>query len=313
MTEVRHGGARRRCAALVLALALPALAAAQDLDRDGLPDDFEQQLLDRFVPTFVVSGGECDAAPALFADGPVAAVADRSGVVYGHASPAAATRPGVRAIELQFFHLWSRDCGRTAHALDAEHVSALIEISEDEFRTSVFELPSPPAHQASALFWYSAAHEHTVCESSSAAPATALDATSSGPVVYISRGKHASYFAREQCAWGCGGDTCLDGGVTLEKTPVINLGEPEVPMPGRAWLKDPRWRLAAKMRADFDAPLRARLAKAESDEVVLLASGRTRMLKGAILGGDMGLDAIVTAGKATMGSLRTAWQKVKKR
>ena len=49
---------------ILLAAAIPA--AAQDLDRDGLPDTLEQSLLDRFAPTLLLARGECDTAPASF-------------------------------------------------------------------------------------------------------------------------------------------------------------------------------------------------------------------------------------------------------
>jgi hypothetical protein len=42
-------------------------ALGQDLDHDGLPDPLEQALLERFLPTFVLSAGECDGLPAAMA------------------------------------------------------------------------------------------------------------------------------------------------------------------------------------------------------------------------------------------------------
>ena len=51
-------------AVLGLAMAIPA--AAQDVDRDGISDQLEQQLLDRFAPTLLLARGECDSAPASF-------------------------------------------------------------------------------------------------------------------------------------------------------------------------------------------------------------------------------------------------------
>ena len=53
----------------VFVLLAPAAASAQDRDRDGLDDAFEQALLERFVPAFYVSAGECDGLPASFAPG----------------------------------------------------------------------------------------------------------------------------------------------------------------------------------------------------------------------------------------------------
>ena len=108
--------------AIVLLMLWAPAASAQDLDRDGLGDSFEQALLARFIPTFYVSAGECDGLPAAFSPGTVhPTVAARNGTIHGRAFPAANGR-----VELQYFHLWARDCGRGGHALDAEHVSALI-------------------------------------------------------------------------------------------------------------------------------------------------------------------------------------------
>lgn len=88
------------------------------------------------------------------------------------------------------------------HPLDAEHVSALVE------STSL----SSAADQWTVRLWYAAAHEDTICDASSDARASSLDAERGGPRIFVSRGKHASYLTRGQCKWGCGVDAC--GGQT---------------------------------------------------------------------------------------------------
>ena len=145
----------------------------QDLDRDGVPDKLEQALLERFAPELVLSGEECDGLPAELTAGtrdPV--VLARNGVLYGQAF-----RQRGRFIELHYFHLWGRDCGRVGHALDAEHVSALIEADR----------PDAPAKHWKARYWYAAGHEGTVCDRSHGARAASLLAVDRGPRVWFRR------------------------------------------------------------------------------------------------------------------------------
>jgi hypothetical protein len=192
----------------MLLLMLPAaLASAQDLDRDGLDDGFEQSLLERFIPTFYVSAGECDGLPASFAPGTVhPTVAARNGTIHGRAFPVAGG-----GVELQYFHLWARDCGRGGHALDAEHVSALLASSREG--------------SWSAQLWYAAAHEDTFCDHSTGAPAITLGAQLAGPRVYISRGKHASYLSPGHCARGCGTREYRRARCAIERRHVDGIGK----------------------------------------------------------------------------------------
>src|SRR6478752_934804 len=191
-----------------MAVAIPA--AAQDLsagaaakvdrDRDGLSDQLEQALLDRFAPTLLLARGECDVAPASFE--PFVSqprVKAKDGTLYGQAFPLP-TAGGRVQVELHYFHLWSRDCGRLGHDLDAEHVSAIVSASR----------PDAPPSMWIAEAWYAAAHEGSACDASSGAQARVLGAEANGPRVFVSKGKHASYLDRGQCKWGCGGDECGD-------------------------------------------------------------------------------------------------------
>lgn len=271
-------------ATLALLYAAPP-ATAQDLDRDGLPDTFEQALLDRFRPTLVLSAGECDLLPAAFEPGTRhPRLADRDGTLYGQVTPRERRADGRREVELKYFHLWVRDCGRPSHALDAEHVSALVAGSDSQ----------PDGWEA--IYWYAAAHQGTICDASSGAQASALGAVTVGPTVYVSRGKHASYLDRGHCKWGCGSDSC-DPGARLPPGPVVNLGEPDAPLNGAEWINSRRWSLVAKMRSDFSPSTRASLDSAHPLQILALKLG-FRAHQAPILGGDTGLDALVAAGDA---------------
>jgi hypothetical protein len=229
---------------------LPAQTAAiaVDADHDGVDDVLEAALLERFRPVFMVSGGDCDQLPAEFAAALPAAFAQhgaipraiaRNGTIYGQVFRRG-TSGGSELIEAHFYHLWTRDCGARGHALDAEHVSVLLAGAS----------LSAPALDWSARTWYAAAHQETLCDVSRFVSAGEIDATQRGATVWISAGKHASYFSAELCGGGCGKDRC-ESMVELANTPVVNLGEAGAPMNGAGWIASPRWPLAQKMRSDF--------------------------------------------------------------
>jgi hypothetical protein len=105
---------------------------AGDLDRDGLDDGLEQRLLEQFRPVFIVSAKDCDGRPAAVRPGrPNPEVVARDGTIYGQAFPLPEGR-----VELHYFHLWGRDCGRVAHPLDIEHVSARLELRDGRWRAT---------------------------------------------------------------------------------------------------------------------------------------------------------------------------------
>lgn len=271
-----------RLAIVILLLCAPA-AAAQDLDRDSLSDSLEQTLLERFIPTFYLSAGECDALPASFVPGaPHPRVAAKNGTIHARAFPAAGG-----GVELQYFHLWARDCGRNGHDLDAEHVSALVEPQPDGTWT--------------ARLWYAAAHEDTICDQSSGARASTLAAVTTGPSVYISRGKHASYLDAGQCARGCGGDSCRLGRL-LQVRHLVNIGEPGAPLNGATWMASARWPLGAKLESDFNPDVRASLDRAGNARIVALTT-HLRPLQAPVLAGDTALDALGHAHRATTKAL----------
>lgn len=279
---------------IVIGLAVAIPAAAQDLDRDGLSDRFEQDLLERFAPTLLLARGECDDAPASFAPfAPEPRVLARDGTIYGQAFALPAL-DGRSLIELHFFHLWSRDCGRLGHELDAEHVSAIVSAVQ----------PGAPADAWIAEAWYAAAHEGSACDASSGARAGVIDAVASGPRIFVSRGKHASYFDRGQCKWGCGSDDCGDDRA-LAPTRIVNIGERAAPLNGATWVHSNRWPLAEKLGSDFDPAVRARLDASNGDHLISLML-HLRAPQSPVLAGDAAIDGLEAAADSTTGALARA-------
>lgn len=283
-----------RLVVIALALCATALpAAAQDLDRDSLPDLLEQALLERFTPRLLLDSNECNDVPASFKPGlrdPMVLAKDAT--LYGQAF-LVKSADGRAQVELHFYHLWERDCGRPAHALDVEHVSALV---------SARTVDAPPSEWI-ADAWYAAAHEDTLCDASSGAQARALGAEQSGPDVFVSRGKHASYFNSGQCKWGCGGDSC-DGARVVSPVRIVNLGERDAPLNGAVWLQSSQWPLARKFQSDFDPSVRASLDQSGAARIVALMMHR-RATQAPVLAGDTALDGLATAAKSTGRALGT--------
>ncbi len=172
----------------------PVPDASLDSDHDGLADAQETLLLAQFEPRFFISRSDCSSHPAQFTGdaGKPVVVAD-NGTIYGQAFP----RPGhAEQVELHYYDLWRKDCGKRGHDLDAEHVSAIL--SRDE------------AGVWKAHYWYASAHEDTLCDASQIARAATLGAESQGPQVWVSSGKHASFLGPAICTRGCGADRCDD-------------------------------------------------------------------------------------------------------
>jgi len=176
----------------------------------------------------MVAVGDCDVLPSEFrpSSQEPRAVA-KNGTIYGQVFPRG------EFIEIHYYHLWSRDCGRRGHALDVEYVSALIRAGK-------------------AAYWYASAHQDTVCDVRNGARASQLQAEEHGPLVWISRGKHASYLSYDLCNRGCGADRC-DRAEPFTPANLINIGEPGVPLNGAIWAASRVWALAPKMKTDFDA------------------------------------------------------------
>ena len=260
-----------------------------DSDHDGLPDSLELSLLTQFQPRFLISSADCSIKPAEFTPNSEKprAVAD-NGAIYAQAFPSSAH---AKAIELHYYDLWRKDCGQAGHALDAEHVSALV----------VEESPGTwKAH-----YWYAAAHEDTLCDASQIARAKALHSDERGPDVWISTGKHAAFLSKAICNHGCGADSCADS-APLDGSHLVNLGESSAPMNGATWAASPRWPLKQKMiRSDFDASAVNRLESLPEDEIAWTNPGK-RPVQAAILGGDAALGGAATGFRATDTALTVA-------
>ena len=259
-----------------------------DADRDGLDDKLEQSLLEKFIPTFYLSEQECDGWPAEFLperDHPQ--VLARNGTIYGQVFPITSSKMPGELIEIHYYHLWGRDCGKAGHGLDAEHVSVLVRAGTDDRSSAGW----------TAVLWYAAAHEDTVCDSSSGAKAQDLEAEHQGSAVWISRGKHASFLSPRACSWGCGGDVC-SGSQPLRPPKIVNLGEPGAPLNGAIWVRSNRWPMLSKMGVDFTDGLIGVLGRSKLKGVATL-SPQLRPTQAVLLAGDSTADALDVSGKKT--------------
>lgn len=250
--------------------------SAADLDRDSLPDKFEQQLLERFAPRFLVSPTDCAVLPVEFAPGEVKPrTLDAHQTLYGFVTPHATGE-----VEMHYYHLWVRDCGRFSHPIDVEHVSVL--------------LRSPHAdHSAKhwyAVAWAAAGHQGTICDTAHGIRAHLLDAAKKGPTVWVSHGKHASFLSQERCSGGCGGDRC-DAVVPWRPQRIVNLGSRENPMNGAAWVQSSAF--AGKLETEFTPDIETVLTHAKG------IAGLYPVLvpvKATVFAGDATLDAVGTGG-----------------
>lgn len=280
-----------------------------DVDRDGLPDALEQALLERFLPRFHISSIDCDGMPATFAPNETAPrTLARDGRIYGQAFPVKGMSASPR-IELHFYHLWGRDCGRFSHPLDVEHVAVLLERQVSRTVELVPDEPrARPAHTSTiwvwrALYWFAAGHQDTVCDVSHAARASTLVAEWMGSDVWISRNKHASYLARERCRLGCGGDTCPQM-ILLPVVGVVNVGEPGKPMNGATWTASNAWPLKSKMASQFDGATISQIDSAGPDRIVAV-NRALPPVRATILAGGETLDGVAVGGKHTGSAIET--------
>lgn len=274
----------------------PALAQfsgvtpAPDMDRDGLSDEVEAQLLNRFAPQFMISRDDCSVRPAEFLAGTQSpTVSADDGTIYGQAFP----RKGVpNEVELHYYHLWPRDCGEMGHRLDAEHVSALIKMGKT-------------VDDARAIYWYAAAHEDTLCDASHLVRAATIHAEERGATIWISEGKHASFLSEAMCTHGCGGDRCSDM-EPLHSRQIINLGELHAPMNGIVWLASPEWPLKEKLdRTDFSEARLARVERLPATDMVW-ANPDKRPAQAAIMGANAGIEGANIGLAATNAALDVA-------
>jgi hypothetical protein len=270
---------------LTVLLALGVFGADRDLD--GVRDELEQSLLERFLPRFYVAKNDCDLAPAEFERGRLEPVAKhRNGTIYGQVFPVDG------GLEVHYYHLWTTDCGKIGHPLDAEHVSGFLGEDKGEWR---------------ARYWYAAAHEDTVCDRGAAARAGLLDAEVRGPQVWISRGKHASFLSEAACQAGCGSDRC-DRSEPLVVAQVINLGEAGKRLNGSDWLLAPAWNLREKMGSDFPLDLQKAL---DGSKRIIAANPATPGVQPVIAAGNTTIDSLALANTKTEGALSKAHKATK--
>lgn len=263
-----------------------ATTQAVDSDRDGIGDAQEQILLERFRPTFMISKTDCAVRPAQFEPGhgdPKALAAD--GTIYGQVFPL----PGNR-IEIHYYTLWDKDCGRMKHPLDAEHVSVLISTNSGE--------------EPKALYWYAAAHEKTACDISSAGRTEALITAGDHPVIWSSSGKHALFLRKEMCGHGCGADSCKDDVELTAAGPVINIGELDRPMNGAVWAKSPSWPLEDKMKSNFSGEVLTRLEATPAETIITVQGNST--IRGTIEGAGAAVNGGAIGAQHTEAALDTA-------
>jgi hypothetical protein len=274
---------------------LSAIPFHSDMDSDGLNDKFEQLLLEKFVPTWMLSEKECDSLPAEFHPGNQAPqLLAKNGTIYGQVFPINLHGRSGAYIEIHHYHLWSRDCGLNGHPLDAEHVSVLL--SADALVDSVSEW--------NAEYWYAAAHEDTVCDASHAARSSSLNTVQRGPTVWISAGKHASFLDKSLCGSGCGGDDCSEMS-PIKITKIVNLGEPGAPMNGVLWTQWSGWPLAAKMEPDFSETALAKLDAADQTEMIPVNDSRSSV-KITVLVGTSSAEAMIGTNNKTGAALSSA-------
>ncbi len=269
--------------------------ALKDLDHDGLEDAFEQEILVRWLPEFRVSKTECAGLPAEFLpDSPVPQAVVLNATIYGQVFPVSPNGISGSFLEVHYYHLWSRDCGRFGHDLDTEHVSVLVQSDS----------PKAPASRWKALYWYAAAHEGTLCDASNGTKAAAIPGQDPAVTIWISSGKHASFLTKDLCnKVGCGGDRC-EQMIPFSPGAVINLGEPGAPLNGAVWTASGSWPLAEKMKSDFDDSTLLKLARLESEEVVFV-SGPPPPTKAMLLAGNETIGALDKGQSETVGALST--------
>jgi len=287
--------------ATAYAIQEPGKTELPDTDRDGLSDALEQALLVQFKPSFLIAKSDCSNLPSEFLPNVgVPTVEQEDGTIYGQAfvskaSVSKGSADGASIAELHYYHLWKTDCGAHGHALDTEHVAALVRRSEDG---SAF------GHWT-AIYWYAAAHENTICDVSQIARASTLRAEEHGAKVWISPGKHASYLKESLCQGGCGADRC-EAMVPLKTARVVNLGEVGHPMNGSLFISSSAWPLAAKMMStNFPAEVIARLDVMPGNDIALFNAGRHPAQGVIAVSGTTGA-AIVNSGEDTTAAVGVA-------
>jgi hypothetical protein len=196
--------------------------------------------------------------------------------------------PDASLLEVHYYHFWSRDCGRSGHPLDAEHVAVLI------------------AQDGKARYWYAAAHHDTLCDAGNGAKASALYAQNSGATVWLSSGKHASFLSKAMCEKGCGGDRC-EQTIVMPVARVINIGEWDHPMNGAVWIRSAQWNIRPKMSTVFTAEALAQLD--QHTETAGFVNSAPTSVHATVAAGGKTADAVATGNRHTEAALATASEK----
>lgn len=277
-------------------MALAELSSRLDSDHDGLSDALEQSLLVKFAPAFMVGANDCSGVPAEFLpDSVTPRVEAEEATIYGQVFPAETSTVERPRVEIHYYDLWQRDCGPHGHALDTEHVSVLVQASRADLSQATW----------TALYWYASAHENTVCDVSQIARASTIKGKDHGARVWVSPGKHASYFSSALCGGGCGADHC-ERMVRLRAGAPINLGEPGHPMNGSAFIASRQWLLAEKMAtSNFPAAAIARLNQLPETEIASFLPGR-HPVQGVIAVSSSTEESLATSGRNTSEALSSA-------
>jgi hypothetical protein len=270
--------------------------ATIDSDHDGLSDVLEQALLIQFAPSFIVGQKDCSNVPAEFTPNePNPTVLAENSTIYGQVFPGRFGSTTEPTVEIHYFHLWKKDCGRMGHELDTEHVSVLVRASGN----------NPISSKWRAIYWYAAAHEDTVCDASQISRASTLNAEDHGAIVWISAGKHASFLNEELCSHGCGGDVC-EQMAPLTVSKIVNLGENGIPMNGALWISSPLWLLTTKMsRSDFQPAAVARLERVSISDIAWVNPAK-RPAQGVIAAGGSTVDALEISNEDTDAAISLA-------
>ncbi len=284
----------------IVTVYLPAqeqrVVAQVDSDQDGMSDALEQALLVQFRPTFIVGRQDCSNIPSEFRRGAHEPEPEtENGTIYGQVFPSRTAVGALPTAEIHYYHLWRRDCGAHGHPLDTEHVSVLVRASNSHLANATWK----------ALYWYSAAHENTVCDVSQIARASTLHAEDHGAEVWISPGKHASYLNEMLCQGGCGADKCTNM-VALAPGKLINLGEVGKPMNGSLFISSAAWPLAGKMaNTNFPAGPVARLNQLPDSDIAWFNAGE-HPAQGVIAVSSSTEQAIARSGQNTTSAISVA-------
>jgi len=86
----------------------------------------------------MVDQADCSKVPAESRPGgrePI--VLAENATTYGQVFPKRAADTAESLVEVHYYHLWKKDCGRMGHALDTEHVSVVIKASDSKWKANL--------------------------------------------------------------------------------------------------------------------------------------------------------------------------------